>query len=801
MLITALQALLSHWLRRPFQLAMMLMGLSAATALFSGVQAVNSEARASYDRAADSLSQDSVTRLEPRADPDMDEAVFVRLRQAGWLVSPVLEGEIVWAGQRVRLLGIDPLTRFSGGEGGGPERTERLGAFLSTGLILASPDLAHRLTGRIAYPVERAEDLPASTAVVDIGLAQRLLGRPGRITRLLLAPRQSVGLIPLDELAPDLSVVSPERGGDLARLTDSFHLNLTAFGFLAFVVGLFIVYSAAGLAFEQRRATFRTLRALGLSARGLACLLCVELGLFALVGGVVGVGLGYVMAGALLPGVAVTLEGLYGATGPNALTFRPSWWASAMALSAFGVLVASGQGVWTILRTPILASAHPRAWALASRTIRRWQAFFAGLFCLGAFVCLELGDGLLAGFAVMAGLLLGAALALPLGLSACLGALQRLSRRPLTEWFFADTLQQAPRLAFALMALLMALSANVGVGTMVSSFRLTFNAWLDQRFVADVYVTARSSEEGERISSFASSRVSEILPIWSAPARLGGLPGDIFGVVVSETYRRHWPLLEASTSAWDRVEAGGAVMINEQLARRQDLAPGDSLELAPGWRVQVAGIYSDYGNPKGQALVTMNAFRERFPDAARLRFAFRTRPGEQAAFRQSLEEEFGLPADAIVDQARIKSVSRRIFEQTFAVTGALNALTLTVAGLALFASLMTLSSMRTPQLAPVWAMGVRLPHLGALELLRTVGLTLLVTLAAIPTGLGLAYVLLSVVNVEAFGWRLPLHIFPAQWLTLGATSAAVGLLAALLPAYRLAFLSPSVLLRVFSSER
>ena len=82
----------------------------------------------------------------------------------------------------------------------------------------------------------------------------------------------------------------------MARLTDSFHLNLTAFGLLSFAVGLFIVYSAIGLAFEQRRVLFRTLRALGLSRRSLMYLLASEALVLATLGGGVGVVLGYIMA-------------------------------------------------------------------------------------------------------------------------------------------------------------------------------------------------------------------------------------------------------------------------------------------------------------------------------------------------------------------------------------------------------------------------------------------------------------------------------------------------------------------------
>ena len=74
-------------------------------------------------------------------------------------------------------------------------------------------------------------------------------------------------------------------------------------------------------------------------------------------------------------------------------------------------------------------------------------------------------------------------------------------------------------------------------------------------------------------------------------------------------------------------------------------------------------------------------------------------------------------------------------------------------------------------------------------------------LASIPVGLGLAWILLAVVNVEAFGWRLPMHLFPAEWLRLGALALLAAALAALLPAIRLTRLAPTELLKVFVHER
>ena len=95
------------------------------------------------------------------------------------------------------------------------------------------------------------------------------------------------GVPALAEVAPNLVRIVPEGTSDLARLTDSFHLNLTAFGLLSFAVGLFIVHAAIGLAFEQRRPMFRTLRALGLPTRHLVILLAVETLVLALVAGLI----------------------------------------------------------------------------------------------------------------------------------------------------------------------------------------------------------------------------------------------------------------------------------------------------------------------------------------------------------------------------------------------------------------------------------------------------------------------------------------------------------------------------------
>jgi len=799
--LPVLAALLSHWRMHPVQLVMLLLGLALATALFTGVQAINSEARASYATAAAALGQDRLARLVP-ADgaARIAQAEYVALRRAGWRVSPVLEARATLGEARVTVLGVDPFTAPPqaglGGVGGAAP-----GAFFTPpGLRFAAPETAARLEG-----VEPAEGLPPGTVLMDIGIAQALTGAGGEVSRLLLWPDQPPGLRPLSEVAPRLRLEEPDIEGDLARLTDSFHLNLTAFGLLSFAVGLFIVHAAVGLAFEQRRVVFRTLRALGVPAGRLVAVLLAELMLLALVAGAAGVVLGWLIAAALLPDVAATLGGLYGAPVAGALTVRPEWWAVGLGIAVAGTLAAGARSLWRVWMLPLLAPAQPRAWARASERALAGQALAAAALGLAGIGLALWGGGLIAGFLLLGCLLLAAALMLPLVLTGVLLAAQRAARGVLAQWFLADTRQQLPGLSLAMMALMLALAANVGVGTMVASFRLTFTGWLDQRLAAELYVGARDAAEARALRDWLAPRADAILPIWSVAGDIrgpaGAQPGSVFGVSDHATYREHWPLLAAVPSVWDVVAAGEGVLVNEQGARRLGLGLGDTVALPGGLTLPLAGIYSDYGNPQAQAMLALELFVQTFPEAPRLQHAVRVPPERAAALATELVDAFGLPPDRVVDQAQARTFSLAVFERTFAVTTALNVLTLGVAAVALLASLVTLGGMRLPQLAPVWAMGLTRARLAWLELARTLVLAALTALTALPVGLGLAWVLLAVINVDAFGWRLPMHVFPADWLRLGAAALLAALLAAALPARRLARLAPADLLRIFARER
>jgi putative ABC transport system permease protein len=791
---TGLHALLSHWWRNPMQLFTLVVGLSLATALWSGVQAVNAEARASYDAAAATLGEGQFAQITSNSGT-ISQTDYIRLRRAGWLVSPVAEGQLDGA----RLIGLDPLTAPNGLAPVDLSDEELTVDVLTGGVFFATQATLDQISDYDVSLVP-SPDVAPGVILTDIGTAQRLLDMDGILSRLIVAPAQPLKQAPFADVTPDLTLRTPQNGTDVARLTDSFHLNLTAFGLLSFAVGIFIVHGAIGLAFEQRRPVIRTLRALGFPLRRLVALIAVELLALSLVAGAIGVGLGYLIAAALLPDVAATISGLYGASVSGTLQLRPEWWLSGLLIAVGGTGMAAATSLFQLARMPLLASARPRAWAMQAGKGRLYQAFLAvGLLVLavllGAF-----GSGLVAGFGMLAALLIGAALALPVVLDRVLafGALR--AKSVIAEWFWADTRQQLPGLSLALMALLLAMAANVGVSTMVSSFRLTFTGFLDQRLASEFYVYADDAEQAAALQTFLTPRVDKVLPIQSATQDIRSLPSEIYGPTAHATYRDNWLFLQSVPDAWKRIEAGEGAAINEQLARRGDIAIGDDITIA-GRTFAVLGIYGDYGNTIGQVIVTETLFQSLFPDIRPLRFGLRMDPADVAALSSELRDSFGLADTNMINQADIKAFSLDVFERTFTVTSALNILTLAVAGFAILMSLLTLATMRLPQLAPVWAQGLTRARLGRIEIIRAVLLALFTAALALPLGLALAWTLLAVVNVEAFGWRLPMYLFPMAYLRLAVFAVIAAVLAALWPARKLARTRPADLLKVFSNER
>lgn len=814
-----LATLLSHYRRHPGQLAMLLLGLWVAGALWSGVQAINASARDNYAR-AEALLGSGFDRLEREDGQTLTRNDFIQMRRVGVMVSPLLEGELITdRGEKLTLIGIDPLTlpgdsTLARGQAFGGLQ----GFIMPPWQTRLAPDTRSQLgtnptlnSGRPFPPMIDAPELPPNTLVMDIAIAAQLLRAGDSITALVSAADT------LPAAPSGFTLVRADTRSSPGELTQSFHLNLTAMALLALIVGLFIVQAALGLALEQRLGLLRTLRALGVSGRTLVALLALELVFLGLLGALVGLVSGLWLAKTLLPDVAATLQSLYGADVSTKLSLPWHYWLGGVGVTLGGLFIAGSGVLWRASRIRLLGLGQAQAWRAGFQRQLRLQTWLGGVAALSALALLwlstwssdeALGSGfeLVVGFGLVAAIILAAALWLPALLSLSLRGLSRLTHLarswPLTQWALADLQLQLPRLSLAMMALLIALSANLGVSSMVGGFRLTFLDWLDQRLMADLYLKPPTAQFAvidawlaqrdvvhERlITADAKSQLLEIAT--GNTRRRPGLPLSVFGITPGQTLMADWPLLSTlgnRDAAWQALQHGEA-FVNEQLARGEGIALGDRLRLATpggGESVTVVGIYPDYGNPRGEVVMATDRVLRLFkvPPAS---IGIVMQPSEDAdLLRQQLIERFNLTPHSLRDQREVKATATAIFERTFAITRALNGLTLGVAALALLATLLAQAQERRRRLAALWAIGVPLRRLLGIVLAQLAGAALVTGLLAIPLGIAITACLVWGINVAAFGWRLPLHIFLGEISLTLITAVLVALLAAGLPMFKL----------------
>jgi putative ABC transport system permease protein len=815
-----LRTLLKHYRRHPVQALFLLTGIVVANMLLAGTLLINAQARASYSQGELLLNAAHIGQLRHRdARQMLDERDFVRLRREGHaMVAPLLRQVVRTAsGEPLELLGIDvfamPRGRPSAAGGGldvtgfsyapyelwlAPARMEQLkkndgdhielasGAALPPLRAVAGQQLGHRM-------------------LLDIGALQQATGAAGKLSSILVFPATDERLEALGRaIPPHMEFVRNSDAPDPAVLTRSFHLNLAAMGLLAFVVGLFLMYNALAFSYTDRRELIRKLRLAGLTRAELARGLVSELLLFLLAGTLIGAWLGAQMAAWLLPGVGRTLAQLYGVyiAYPDGLIPSGIW--LPLAMTALAAVLCVFFPLRQALDTPMLERWQTSWQQQATLRRDRWLAM-AGLFLLAGAVLLgRLATTLPFALAGMACLLLGAALLLPLVLRALLRFFEARTpaQRPRLAWLLADSRWLLGPASLALMAMTLALVANSGLNTMINSFRDATDEWLDQRLAADLYLpgTIDSAAVAHWLSAEAPGvEVSERYR--RSLTRLNGAGEPVAIELVSlqdgAPFRDSVRLIRSEPHAGRRFNAGEGVYVSERAWRLDGWQAGDTVQLcAAGGDVPVLGVYHDYGNPSSQWLVSGALFRNCWPEQAASGLSVYGPDGtDWNRMKAAMSQQFGLEDGDIIDQRELKQAGMAVFDRTFTVTQALNALTLLVAGIGIFCAVSAIHHHRIGQQALLFSLGLTRRERGVLLLSQWGLLGLLCMVLVWPFGTLLAGYLAAVVTPVAFGWSFALRPEWGHYLALAALAVSCLVLAVLLPSLGLLRISPAAMLR------
>jgi putative ABC transport system permease protein len=830
--------------RRPLRFLVTVVGVAI------GIAAV--VATVSASRAAVASLREGVEAIAPPAGLEVtrpggvDETWLERLRPVAdeAVIAPVVE-EIALLpslGDAVRVLGVDPLlgTAFAGGgdEPPSPEVIERV--LRGEGVLLPAP-LARRLGGpreltiavrarRITLPVagtftpERLASAWRSVVVVDVALAQELFGRVGRLDRIELRPRPAAAIAPLTArvrslLPGDARIEEPAaRGARTGRMVRALEFNLTALSGISLVVGGVLVATTLATSVVQRRAVIALLRSLGAAPRQLAAALLVEAAAIGLLGGVAGVTGGLLGARAALASVRATVAAVVPGVPPAGIALDGDIALLGVGLALGVSLAAAVVPLAEALRTPPIQNLrHERPTVLRRRANRTALTLALFLALVAALLARAPAVDDLPVAALLGSLaLLGVALALAAPVVDALARIGRgaLAKRLGTPLRLAAAALAAgrQRSAWAAGAVGVTVALAVAVAIMVHSFRTTVVDWSEQALRSDVWLRPLAAGTGLGVGRLDPEIVAiarrlfgadAVDPFHTREAWVAGRPVTLGAGAMAVVARRAGLPFRGEHdggAVFIRTVRERGAVVNEPFANRFGVDVGDEVRLEAGGREivrTVTGVFYDYSRQHGMVGIDLDDYLSVFPDDGPQEIGlFLPAGSDPADARDRLLAALGgrFLIEAFLNRELRREVVA-VFDRTFAITVALQAVAAVVAVIAVLTVLFALVNERRRDLAVLRAVGASRRQVVALVVTEAGLLGLAGVTLGMATGGLVGVMLVKVVNVQSFGWTLR-FLLPTS--TLGATAVVLvlGCLAAgLAPAALAARVMPQEELR------
>jgi putative ABC transport system permease protein len=655
------------------------------------------------------------------------------------------------------------------------------------------------------YTVRGIIENAGDAVVMDLAPAARLLRRGTMLDRILIDVPPGR---PVDQWTAILRAALP-TGATLAplgarteenrRMLAAFRWNLRVLSYIALVVGACLIYNNISVAVVRRREEIGILRALGATRLSVLAACLLEAGCLGLAGGAVGVALGRLMAVGSVRLVAATVESLYVSSTPAPIAVT---WTIALAGLGIGVLVSVISALapaWEASQvTPVEAMAQGRR----DHDVRmhQWRDLTLGAaLALAAWFAARqpaVGGKPLFGY-LAAILLIGAsALAIPALVSGLAHAIGAAAGRLfgvealLALRSLAGSLRRTAVLVGALSTAIAMLSA---VGIMVGSFRQTVLLWMEDRLQADLYLRPAGPAGADRHPTLApdTAALLERLPGVAAvdqfrayeityqglPATLGAGNAQIAG-----RFGRR-PFLSGAQPAGIYAQLPGRdnVLVSEPFANKHGVRPGDALDLALGGRrvrFRVIDIYGDYSNERGYIIMDRGTLLKYLPDPAPTNIAVYLRPGVSLDDgRRAVEGVLAGRKVMIFTNRALRVEAIRVFDRTFAITYALEAVVVFVAVMGVAGALLALVIDRRREFGLLRFLGGGTGQIRRIILFEAGLLGLLANIAGMVLGYVLSLLLIYVINRQSFGWTIQFHwpvtvLFSALSIVYAATVLA-----------------------------
>jgi len=560
-----------------------------------------------------------------------------------------------------------------------------------------------------------------------------------------------------------------------------------------FVVCMFVVMNALHLLIMKRWQNLRIARQLGVSRKQIYWAQGAELVFISLLCAPVGAIAGVFLAQLASPLVSLTLQSLFdvriGYTHVAYITLITQCFAACI----LGAFVAAILPMWQL--NTKLALRHLNVNINTSHRLWLYASIVLGCLAVGlGFYSMNM---LMSFSAIAMSIFAGCSLliyAVPKSLNILFHCLPQ--QWVLFRWLAADGVRLSQKSKIACCAFFIALTSNIGMNLMVDSFRQATQQWLSQRLVADQYISTQSPKVltqwlvNQDIDMDVIERKGLDAVLLNKPVshHQNRTNLELRSYPSSHLYQEAMLFADQQADVWQLFTASQGVLVNQQLALRHGLSLGEALrfqvESAEPETKQIVGIYYDYGNQSAQALLALDHFAKYNANTALFALHFASK-AQQDLFTDRLASASISNQVRSIQTHELLALSMQTFERTFVITDGLNIVTLLVAALSLATSVLMIDMDNRPQRALLRSMGVGNYQITGLSLIQYGLLSLLAFLVALPFGIGLTWLLINLINVQAFSWSYPILMTPSTLLSAGVMSVMLIVIVVALPLYRL----------------
>jgi putative ABC transport system permease protein len=472
-------------------------------------------------------------------------------------------------------------------------------------------------------------------AVMDIYAAQHILGRGRRFDRIDVRAKDGVTIDQCQTalraaLGPGFEIEPPSaRGRHFEGLLQHYSMAMTVSSLFALIVAIFIIYNSFAIAVIQRRAEIGILRALGATRRQVQRLFILESAIAGMVGSLLGVVVGVLMAYVLASYISGIVEQTLGvAQRVSELLVDPMLLVTGVVVGLLTSILAAWIPARTASRVDPVQALQKGKYQVLSLGENRRRRSLALIAFMISMACLLLANSkafFYIGYVltIVTGLLLAPALTLVLS-----KALRPLLKKilPAEGTLAADSLSQAPRRTSATVSsLMLSLAMVVGFAGFVQSFYSGIGTWLDNVLNPDLLVSSNLVARSITFPGETSSVIERVPGVDAvqlerkARVSFQGLP---VMVIADETQKfamtSHRFPVDGTLNEMNRLTAEGRGLIAaESFAQIHHLHMGDMVDLpSPSGmlKLPIVGIVKDFTDMQGSVFIDLSLYKKWWQD-------------------------------------------------------------------------------------------------------------------------------------------------------------------------------------------